>query len=185
MNPILRRRLLTLALLNALPLAALADDREPATVPAAPSALTITEVWSRPTAPGASTGAGFLRIRNPGPEDERLLGAVSARAGRVELHQQFEADGVTGMRPLVDGLVIPAGGEVRLSPSGTHLMLLDLRAPLTAGERVPLTLRFARTGEVPVALRVESAAPETPRRAAKPPASTPSPAPAADAHAHH
>lgn len=182
MNPILRKRLLSLALLNALPLAAFADNAAPAR--AAPP-LTITEVWSRPTAPGAGTGAGFLRIRNAGPEDERLLGAVSARAGRIELHQQVEADGVVGMRPLVDGLVIPAGGEVRLSPSGTHLMLLDLQAPLTAGERVPVTLRFARSGEVPVALRVESAAPETPRRAAKPPASTPSPAPAADAHAHH
>lgn len=172
MNPILRNTLLAASLLNALPL--YADD-------AAPTPLQITEIWTRPTGPGVGTGAGFLRIRNPGPQDERLLGATSARAAAVELHQLIEHDGVIGMRPLADGLAIPAGGEVRLAPGGTHLMLIDLQAPLLPGERVPLRLRFERAGELPVALHVESAAPEAPR---KPTAAGAAKAPEGD-HAHH
>lgn len=164
MKPILRNALLAASLLSTLPLHA--DD--PAATP-----LKITEVWTRPTAAGAGTGVGFLRIRNTGTTPERLLGASSERAGTVELHQLVEHDGVVGMRPLVDGLVIPAGGELRLAPSGAHLMLFDLRAPLTAGERVPLRLRFEHAGTVPVALHVESAAPEAPQK------------PAAGEHAHH
>lgn len=161
MNPILRNSLLAASLLNALPLAA--DDGD--TVAAAPS-ITVTEVWSRPTAAGAGTGAGFLRIRNGGDQPERLLGASSARAAKVELHQLVEHDEVVGMRPLADGLAIPPGGEVRLAPSGTHLMLIDLQAPLVLGERVPLSLRFAQAGEVPVALHVEASAPEAPHQPA-------------------
>lgn len=167
MNPILRNTLLAASLLNALPLHA--ED-------AAAPPLQITEVWTRPTAAGAGTGVGFLRIRNPGAQAERLLGASSERAGKVELHQLVEHNGVVGMRPLSDGLEIPAGGEVRLAPSGTHLMLIDLRTPLTPGERVPLSLRFEHAGTVPVALHVEAAAPEAPR-AAKPVAG--------GEHAHH
>ena len=167
MNPILRNTLRAVSRLSTLPLHA--DDT-------AATPLQITEVWTRPTVAGVGTGAGFLRIRNPGPQDERLLGATSERAASVEMHQLVEHDGVVGMRPLSDGLVIPAGGEVRLAPSGTHLMLIDLRAPLVAGERVPLQLRFERAGEVPVALHVETGAPEAPRAA--------KPAPAGD-HAHH
>ena len=140
---------------------------------AGPASLQVTEVWSRPTAAGAGTGAGFLRIRNAGLQDERLLGASSARAGRVELHQLVERGGVAGMRPLAEGLLIPAGGEVRLAPSGSHLMLFDLQAPLRPGERVPLDLHFERAGTLPVALQVESPAPEGPQP------------PAAGDHGHH
>lgn len=166
MNPILRNSLLVASLLDALPLAA------DAPVASGPQ---VSEVWTRPTAAVAGTAAGFLRIRNPGPGDERLLGASSARAGSVELHRLVEHDGVAGMRPLPEGLPIPAGGEVRLAPSGVHLMLFELRAALAPGERVPLDLHFERAGVVPVALHVEASAPEAPQ-----------PAPAAgDGHGHH
>ena len=151
MNPILRNSLLVASLLAALPLAA---------------APQVSEVWSRPTAGDAGTAAGFLRLRNPGPDDDRLLGASSERAASIELHQLVEHDGVAGMRPLPEGLAIPAGGELRLAPSGVHLMLFGLRAPLRLGERVPLILHFERAGAVPVALHVEAAAPETPEPAA-------------------
>lgn len=174
MNPLLRNGLLAVLLLNTLPLAA-------AELPAAPP-LQITEAWTRPTASIAATGAGFLRIRNSGAQAERLLGASSERAARIEMHQLVEQDGVAGMRPLPDGLTIPAGGDVRLAPSGIHLMLIDLRAPLMPGERVPLSLHFERAGTVPVALHVETAAPEAPQ---KPAAAGAAKAAAAGEHAHH
>jgi len=46
------------------------------------------------------------------------------------------------MSPLPDGLPLPAGESVSLAPGGTHLMLMGLTGPLSAGDQVPLTLSF-------------------------------------------
>jgi copper(I)-binding protein len=40
----------------------------------------------------------------------------------------------------VNAIDLPAGKRVSLRDSGYHLMLIGLKAPLKAGERVPLTL---------------------------------------------
>ena len=119
----------------------------PATTP-----VRAERAWSRPAVAGG-TGGGFLTLRNDGAAPERLLGASSPLAGRVELHTSSTEDGVMRMRPL-DGIAVPAGGEVTLRPGGMHLMLLELRQPLRAGDRVPLTLRFERAGEVAAELTV-------------------------------
>jgi len=64
------------------------------------------------------------------------------------------ADGVMQMRPLPDGLPIPAGGTVELRPGGHHLMLMDLKEALVEGETVEVTLTFETAGEVVVPLAI-------------------------------
>ena len=49
---------------------------------------------------------------------------------------------------------IPAGKETVFSPNGFHVMLTDLKAPLKAGEQVPLTLQFANAGAITVTVTV-------------------------------
>ena len=49
-------------------------------------------------------------------------------------------DGDGRKRRAVAGLELPAGKAVELKPGGYHVMLLDLKAPLNAGDTVPLTL---------------------------------------------
>lgn len=112
--------------------------------------ITVADAWSRATSPRAEIGAGFLTIRNAGGQPDRLLSATSPRAKRVEIHTMTLDDGVMRMRQLPDGLEIPAGGENALAPGGNHIMLIGLKAPLKAGERIPATLRFARAGTVKV-----------------------------------
>ncbi|MBD8620828.1 copper chaperone PCu(A)C [Sphingomonas sp. CFBP 13728] len=112
--------------------------------------LTISQPWSRATSPRATVGAGFLTIRNAGARGDRLISATSPRAERVEIHTMSMDGGVMRMRQLVDGLAVPAGGTATLAPSGNHIMLIGLKSPLKAGERVPATLRFARAGTVTV-----------------------------------
>ena len=46
------------------------------------------------------------------------------------------------MRKLADGLDLPAGQAVALAPGGLHVMLVDLREPLRAGQTVRMRLRF-------------------------------------------
>lgn len=58
------------------------------------------------------------------------------------------------MRQVTDGLAVPANGSVVLAPGGLHLMLVQLKQPLRAGESVPLTLVFEGAGTVITSLTV-------------------------------
>ncbi len=117
--------------------------------------LTVSEPWSRATPPMANVAAGYLRIMNSGAAPERLLGGSSPRAARVEIHSMTMENDVARMRPMPDGVEVPAGGETAFEPGGYHLMLIGLDAPLAEGGRVPLTLRF-QAGTVDVELDVRA-----------------------------
>lgn len=155
---------LALSLLGALPALAPLHAQEaagaaPAAIAAAPAPLalgdlTLSGPFSRATLPNAPVAAGFLRIENRGTEDDRLLSATSEAAGETQIHEMVMVEDVMRMRPLADGLVIPAGGAVDLSPGGFHLMFMDLREPFVEGRTVDVTLTFERAGSIDVPLAV-------------------------------
>lgn len=117
-------------------------------------ALSITQAWSRPTPPGAPTAVGYLTITNHGRRTDRLTGATSPAAQKVEIHQMSMAGGVMRMRPVAGGLAIAPGQTVALAPGGYHLMLVGPRRQFKAGERIPVTLDFEHAGRIDVALDV-------------------------------
>ncbi len=111
--------------------------------------LRIDHPYATPTPPGARTGAAYVRtIRNRSAQADRLVGASTPVAQSVEIHHsEIDANQVMRMRA-VDGIAVPAGGELRLRHGGSHhLMLIGLKAPLKDGERFPLRLRFQHAGE--------------------------------------
>ncbi len=132
--------------------------------PARSGSISVTQPWSRATAPRATIGAGFLTIRNNGAQADRLLSATSPRAERVEIHTMSMRNGVMRMRPLAHGVVIPAYRVTRLAPGGNHLMLMGLKEPFREGQRVPVTLRFAKAGAVKTQLVVGGAGSAAPSR---------------------
>jgi copper(I)-binding protein len=113
----------------------------------------IEDPWTRATAPGAKVGAGYMKITSTAPD--RLVGASTPAAGRVELHVTSKEGEVMRMRE-VKAYDIPAKGGFELKPGGAHLMLVDLKAPLKQGTKVPVTLRFEKAGEVKVELQVRA-----------------------------
>lgn len=117
--------------------------------------LQIDHPWSRATPGGATVAGGYLVVKNTGTAPDRLVAATAPFAGRVEIHEMSMKDGVMVMRPLPDGLAIPAGGSVELKPGGYHIMFLDLKAPLKEGTLVDGTLTFEKAGTVPVQFKVE------------------------------
>ncbi len=119
--------------------------------------ITAADPWSRATSSRASIGAGYVTVRNAGAQADRLVSATSPRAAKVEIHTMSLDDGIMRMRPLPNGLEVPAGGEALLAPGGNHIMLIGLKSPLKAGERVPATLRFARAGDVMIQFKVVGA----------------------------
>jgi copper(I)-binding protein len=114
--------------------------------------VTIENAWARATPPGAKIAAGYLTIRNAGAAD-KLIGASSPAAEKVEPHITVKDGDVSRMRE-VKGYAVPAKGTVELTPGGSHLMLVNIKAPLKEGDKVPLVLRFEKAGEVKTELAV-------------------------------
>ena len=109
--------------------------------------------WTRATPPGAKVGGGFMQLRSSSAAD-RVVGASSPVAGRVEMHVTVREGDVMKMRE-VKAFEVPAGGTFELKPGGAHLMLMDLKRPLKQGEKVPLTLKLEKGGELKLDLSVE------------------------------
>jgi copper(I)-binding protein len=110
----------------------------------------VEQPWARATPPGAKVAGAFATIENHGATPDRLVSATAEIAGRVEIHEMAVTDGVMTMRPLADGLPVPADGSVELKPGSYHLMLMDLAGPLKDGEHIAGTLTFEKAGTVPV-----------------------------------
>ena len=119
----------------------------------APAQVEIKDAWARATAPGAKVGAGYMTIRNASGEPDRLVAASSPRAQRVEMHVHVKAGEVMKMRE-VKGIDIPPRGGFELKPGGAHLMFVSIGAPFKEGEKIPVTLRFRRAGEVKTEFQV-------------------------------
>lgn len=119
------------------------------------SGLTVTEAWARPTVGEGRMTAAYMIIGNPGSTKVVLKGVRSPNAERVELHEtKMSKDGVMQMRPLANGLPIPARGEAMLAPGGAHIMVMGLTAPLAEGDELLLTLEFAEAATMEIAVPV-------------------------------
>jgi len=115
--------------------------------------LRIERAWTRATVPAQKAAGGFLRLTNTSTQDDRLIAGSCLRAERVELHSMRLDGEVMRMRP-VPAIPVPAAQATLLSPGGFHLMLIGLKAPLSAGEKVAVKLRFELAGEREVQLEV-------------------------------
>lgn len=119
--------------------------------------IQISNSWARETVAGQTMTAAYVSLANRGEGDDRLVGVSAPPPLTASVHATETSNGVSRMRPLQSGLAIPAGTTVELKPGGTHIMLMGLQAPLRAGDAVSLTLRFDKSGERPVEVRVAPA----------------------------
>lgn len=104
----------------------------------------VSEPWARGTTPVQKASGLFLELRSA--DAARLVGGSSPWAGRVEIHE-MKMDGDTMRMRQIPALELPAGQTVQLKPGGYHLMLMDLKQPLKAGDSLPLTLKVERAGK--------------------------------------
>jgi periplasmic copper chaperone A len=116
--------------------------------------IEIEHAYTRATVPGQKVGGGFMKIENKGAADT-LISASSPISGDVQLHEMAMDGNVMKMRQVKD-IVVPAGGTVELKPGGMHIMFMNIKAPLKAGEAVPVKLKFAKAGEVEVKMPVDA-----------------------------
>jgi copper(I)-binding protein len=114
--------------------------------------VAVADALCRPTPKGRRMTGCYLILTATG--DDRLVSVSSPRASRVEIHESRIENGMMMMRELPDGLPLPAGRPVALTPGGDHLMLLGVAEPMAAGETVALTLTFEKAAPLGVHARV-------------------------------
>ena len=107
------------------------------------------------TPPGAKVAAGYLTVVNEGEADDRLVAIESTAIARIEMHSSQIVDGIASMKPMENGLALPAGKTVGLGEDGTHAMFMDLTKQLKEGEKIEAVLVFEKAGRVPVVFNVE------------------------------
>jgi copper(I)-binding protein len=117
--------------------------------------LTIDHAWARESPPTVTNGAAYMTITNAGVPVDRLLGAQAGVSDRVELHTHLMDEGMMRMRQ-VDSIGLESGTSTQLGPGGHHIMFIGLRAPLKAGDHIPLTLRFERAGDIEIQVPVKT-----------------------------
>jgi len=105
----------------------------------AASAVKVEGAWARASVQGQMGTGAFMKLT--ARDGAKLVGASSPAAGVTEVHEMKMDGNVMKMRaiPVLD---LPAGKPVELKPGGYHVMLMDLKAPLSKGTVIPLTLTF-------------------------------------------
>lgn len=151
--PHLRTAALLLALLAALPPSPAAAQTAESVADTRAGDIAIGQPWARATAGQTPTGGAYVNLRNTGASADRLIGATTPAARRAELHIH-QMDGTVMRMRAVDAIELPPGANVSMGPGGLHIMLLELKSPLKEGERLPLTLRFEKAGDIAVEARI-------------------------------
>lgn len=101
------------------------------------SQVSVEGAWARATVPQQKSSGAYLRIT--AAQAAALVEVRTPVAGSSEIHEMSMVGDVMRMRA-IERLDLPAGKAVALEPGGYHVMLLDLKRQLKAGDVVPLTL---------------------------------------------
>ena len=104
---------------------------------AAHAQVTVDKPWVRTTVAQQTTTAAYLTITSA--KGGKLVSASSPIATSVDVHE-MKMDGDMMKMRAVDTLALPAGQPVELKPNGFHMMLTGLKAPVKAGDVVPIRL---------------------------------------------
>lgn len=112
-------------------------------VPAAGKAegVSVRDAWIREAPPGAAMMAGYLELRNSTPRPQVLTAASSTGFESVSLHRTVVRDGMAGMEHLSQIEFAPNASLI-FAPGGNHLMLMNPKQALRAGDAVVIKLEF-------------------------------------------
>lgn len=113
-------------------------------LPAWAANISVTDAWVRATMPGQPVGGAYMQIESD--TDARLVGVSSSAVPRVEVHEMKMDGDVMRMRE-VKAIDLPKGKTVSLEPGGFHIMLMNLKKPIVAGDIIPLALVIESGGK--------------------------------------
>lgn len=89
--------------------------------------------------PGVRVNVAYGQLVNSTGRDVAVVTFRSPAFRAVELHESFIHDGLASMREL-KGIAIAPRQALQLEAGGKHLMLMQSRAPLEVGTKIPLEI---------------------------------------------
>jgi copper(I)-binding protein len=98
---------------------------------------TVKDAWVRGTVAQQKATGAFMQITSA--QGGKLVSVQTPVAGIAEIHEMKMSGDVMKMHA-IPGLDLPAGQAVELKPGSYHVMMMDLKQTLKAGDSVPFTL---------------------------------------------
>jgi copper(I)-binding protein len=118
--------------------------------------LEIVHPWCFETADASvKTNAVYMLIKNLTKRADRLIGASSTRARKIEIRESTGE--ATAPTRAISGVTIKGGQEAALKRAGPYLLLSGLAKPLGPYDSFLMTLVFERAGKIEVEVVVEEA----------------------------
>ena len=97
--------------------------------------------WVREAPPNASVMAAYLTLHNHTDKTRMINRASSPDFENVEIHRTEMRDGMAHMMP-VSRIMITSQGKVSFAPGSMHIMLINPKRKLRAGDKVQITMHF-------------------------------------------
>jgi protein SCO1/2 len=116
-------------------------------------AVSVRDAWIRETPPGMSMMAGYMELRNNTSRPQALVAASSSGFASVMIHRTIVKDGMAGMAH-ASRIELKPNAKMIFAPGGFHLMLMNPKRTLRAGDPVVINLEFRGGLVLPAAFEV-------------------------------
>jgi copper(I)-binding protein len=101
--------------------------------------IRIENAWIGSTDKGDDMSVAYMSLLSH--EDLILTSVTSTRIKMIEMHNTIIEKGIMKMR-MTNEIKIEHGKTFEFKSGGSHLMLMDFKGPLKAGQKVKLILHF-------------------------------------------
>lgn len=115
--------------------------------------VVVSDAWVREAPPGVAMMAGYMTLRNNTSRSQVLVAASSPGFGAVMMHRTVVKDGMASMEHTRQ-VELSANTSLMFAPGGYHLMLMNPKKTLRAGDQVVINLEFRGGPVLPVAFQV-------------------------------
>ena len=133
-----------IGLISALTFAAAASEE---------AGVSVRDAWVRESPPGVAMMAGYMALRNNTSRSHVLVAARSSDFETVTIHRTIAKDGMAGMVH-ASQIELTPNASLIFAPGGYHLMLMNPKRTLRAGDPVVINLEFRGGLVLPVAFEV-------------------------------
>ena len=116
--------------------------------------LRVAEAWVPATDKVGADVPLLMTVHNEADAGDALLRVRCPVANFSERHTVDRGEGAPAMRT-ISSIPIPAGGTTVLKPDGYHVMLLQIRQPLVAGEKIACSINFQKAGTIETEVNVQ------------------------------
>ena len=121
--------------------------------------IEIHSAWMRPAGQGEN-GAVYFVIHNHSSKADELIAVSSDIAAAAEMHESKMSGDVMQMNQL-ESVPLEAFAEIEFAPGGLHIMLVDLKQDIKAGDEINVILHFKNSHDINIRVPVrETARPE-------------------------